>query len=226
VTPVESLYREYVEALTAGDRRTCSRILCDQLCGSAHLKSVYVDFIQSSLYEVGQRWERNQLSVATEHLASSITEQLLNEVFAAMVPAAPVGRSVIVAAFAPEQHRIGARIVADVFELRGWDSHFVAGDTMSGQLREALTFRKPDLVAVSLTNTSLLPIFEQKLAELRRACPHLEVLIGGQALRHVGASLAAPDPLVTHLASLEALERFLADKTAAAPPVPREAPRA
>jgi MerR family transcriptional regulator, light-induced transcriptional regulator len=222
----ESRYREYVEALVGGQRQTCSRILRDELRGGAPFQSIYIDFIQSSLYEVGERWERNELSVATEHLASSITQHLLNEIFAAMVPAAPVGRSVIVAAFAPELHRIGARIVADLFELGGWDSHFVAGETLSGQLRDALAVRKPDLVAVSLTNQSLCDIFVQKLAELRRAYPALEVVIGGQALGDLGSSLAARDPLLTYVASLEGLAQFLSDKLGAARPVLREPPPA
>jgi MerR family transcriptional regulator, light-induced transcriptional regulator len=224
--PAESQYRDYVEALVTGDRQTCWKILREQLGSGARLKSIYVDFIQSSLYEVGARWERNEMSVATEHLASSITEQLLNDVFATMVPTPPVGRTVIVAAFAPELHRIGARIVADLFELGGWDSHFVAGDTLSGQLRDALAVRTPDLVALSLTNGSLCSLFADRLGELRRAYPKLEVLIGGQALRGLGSRLAAGDPLVTYIASLEGLERFLSDKIGYSWPARREAPMA
>jgi len=222
----ERRYAEYLTALLEGDRHRCSTILTEQLRTGVPLRTIYVDFIQSSLYEVGERWERNALAVAEEHLASSITEKLLNDLFAAMVPAAPVGRSVIVAAFAPEMHRIGARIVADVFELAGWDSHFVGGSTPSDQLRDALATRKPDLVALSLTNPGLCQIFVQKLGELRRAYPELEVVIGGQGLRRVGSALAAQDPLLEHVSSLAGLEQFLRDKIGPSRPTLREAPLA
>jgi hypothetical protein len=222
----ERQYAEYLAALLGGDRHGCSAILKEQLRSGVALTSIYVDFIQASLYEVGDRWERNQLTVATEHLASSISEGLLNELFAAMVPSAPVGRSVIVAAFTPELHRIGPRIVADVFELAGWDSHFIGGSTLSGQLRDALAEWKPNLVALSLTNSGLCDIFVQRLGELRRAYPELEVLIGGQALRSVGSSLADRDPLLKHIASVEGLKQFLKDKIGPSRSTLRKAPLA
>lgn len=38
---------------------------------------MYQDLVQRSLYEVGELWERGHVSVATEHLATAITESLL-----------------------------------------------------------------------------------------------------------------------------------------------------
>jgi methanogenic corrinoid protein MtbC1 len=204
-------YQEYVDALVAGDRASCSAILDEELTRGLPIKSIYVDFVTPSLYEIGDRWERNELSVADEHLATSITEELLNQVFAAMVPAAPVGRSVIVAAFSPEMHRVGARIVADVFELKGWDSRFVGADTPSGQLRHALAEGTPDLVALSSTNPSITSTFVERLGELRHAHPDLEVLLGGQAMRHIGRALAERDPLLKYIATLDELELYLSD---------------
>jgi methanogenic corrinoid protein MtbC1 len=215
-------YRNYVSALVEGDRRACAAILDGQLQIGAPLRTIYIDLIQSSLYEIGDRWERTELSVVTEHVASAITETLLNHVFASMEPAPRVGRSVVVAAFAPEMHRIGARIVADLFELTGWDTRFVGADTPSGQLREALEARTPDLVALSLTNPALRELFVQKLAELRRACPRLEVIVGGQALRNVGPSLAQRDPRLAYFRSVE--ELFLSEKVGAAQPTRRQVP--
>ena len=209
----ESTYQEYVTALVQGDRRLCQEIVREHLRQGTSVKSLYIDFIQASLYEVGARWERNEISVATEHLSSSITEILLNQIFAALVPAASVGRSVVVAGLSPELHQIGSRIVADMFELKGWDSHFVGRNIKKQQLLDVLAERKPDFVALSMTIDFNTGSLENVINAVRRAHPALEIIIGGQALRGVGASFASNHARLTYMSSLDELDGLLGART-------------
>ena len=43
------------------------------------IKIIYEKLFKISLYKIGELWEYNKISVATEHLASAIVESILNE---------------------------------------------------------------------------------------------------------------------------------------------------
>ena len=158
---------------------------------------------------------RNEIPVATEHLATSITEVLLNEIFAALVPAASVGRSVVVAGLSPELHQIGSRIVADFFELKGWDSYYVGGNIKTQQLLDVLADRRPDFVALSMTIDFNTGSLEHVIEAVRRTHPALEIIIGGQALSGVGASLASNHARLTYMSSFDELDGLLGEATVA-----------
>ena len=73
----DDLYRDYLENLLKGRRSVCFRTVSSLLDNGVELKTLYLDLFQRSLYEVGDQWESNRISVSTEHLATAITESLL-----------------------------------------------------------------------------------------------------------------------------------------------------
>lgn len=222
----EGTFGDYVTALVQGNRRRCQEILRECLRQSTPAKSIYLDLIQASLYEVGARWERTEISVATEHLATSITEGLLNLIFTTLEPAASVGRSVVVAGLSPDLHQIGSRIIADMFEAKGWDSHYVGGNTKTQQLLDILAEKRPDFVALSMTINFNVGSLEQVIEAVRRTHPGLEIIIGGQALRGIGDSLASRHSRLTYMRSIDELDALLGGANAGKSFLGREEPAA
>jgi len=72
----EVAYREYLNGLLAGDRQACRAVFESWLAAGAELRALYQEVIQRSLYGVGELWARGWASVATEHVATAITESL------------------------------------------------------------------------------------------------------------------------------------------------------
>jgi methanogenic corrinoid protein MtbC1 len=118
----EESYERYLEGLLTGDRQRCQECFEQWLAATPELRTVYEDLVQRSLYAVGEMWERGKVSVATEHLATAISESLLNLAYPRLFAAPRVARSVVVTCVANEHHPIGGKMVADLFELRGWRS--------------------------------------------------------------------------------------------------------
>ena len=115
----EKCNESFVAALLSGDRRACARISDSALVEAGDFFDVYTGLFQPSMYRVGELWEYNKISVAAEHMASSITEGLMNRVAMDMEPAPAVDKSVVVGSVEGELHQIGAKMVADVFEFHG-----------------------------------------------------------------------------------------------------------
>ncbi len=74
-------YPEFLAALLAGDRRRCAVLTRQTMADGIPVIDVYQRLFQRALYRVGDLWEHNQISVASEHLATSIVEGLLNQIY-------------------------------------------------------------------------------------------------------------------------------------------------
>lgn len=205
----EPTYEAYLASLLGGDRRRCRDLLTRLLDGGLPVRVAYLDLLQRALYRVGLLWERNRISVATEHVATAVTEDLLNVALPYLRCAPPVGRLAVVAGVSPEQHRVGAKMVADTFDQHGWDSVYVGASTPPGELLRLVRELRPDTVALSLTMFFNLGPLEAMIGSLRSAFPDQEIVVGGQGLDRLGPALAAR-ARVTHLRTLAELDNHLA----------------
>jgi MerR family transcriptional regulator, light-induced transcriptional regulator len=202
-------YREYLSSLLGGDRVACAEIVNQTLSQGTPMRLVHLDLFQASLYEVGERWATNQISVAAEHLATAVTEGLLNELYPRLSSARRVGKTVIVAGLQPELHQVGGKIVADTFEMHGWDSRYLGANVPADELRRLVRETQPDLVALSLAIYFNLTRLRVAIDELRREFPNLPMVVGGHGLRAGGAELLEQCPGVRYVSSLDELDGYI-----------------
>jgi MerR family transcriptional regulator, light-induced transcriptional regulator len=203
-------YRVYLNALLEGDRRTCGHILRSRLEAGAGIRGIYEDLVGRSLYEVGERWAQGEISVAREHLASTLSESLLSEVYPRVFARPWLGRRAIVTSMANEFHQIGGKMVADIFELNGWRGDFLGANTPLEDLLEFVARRQTDVVAFSLTLEANLGLLEHAVETVRREHPGLPILVGGQAFRSGGGDRIVREG-VSLLTDLGALEQWIRD---------------
>ncbi len=71
-----SIKNHFQVSLLTGDSRTCKEIATDFI-RSNNLHDFYTQIVQPAMYEVGYLWEKGVISVAQEHLASSIVTRVM-----------------------------------------------------------------------------------------------------------------------------------------------------
>ena len=135
-------------------------------------------------------------------MATAMVHGLLAREFATAEPSPPDGRSVVVAGVEGNQHIIGLRMVADAFELAGWDVRYLGPDTPTRSLVQLVRDGRPDLVALSASMPQHLRSAREAIAclraELGESCP--SVLLGGLTINQfsplvavLGADATGPD---------------------------------
>ncbi len=201
---------EYLAHLIGGDRRACRDDVQRLLDGGATLRELYEQLFQACLYRVGDRWHSGELSVAVEHLATLITEDMLRLVFPRVLEREPNGRRAIVSCAAEEYHQVGGRIVADTLEAAGWAVHFLGANTPADALASMLAAQPPDLVAISVTIVDNLPAALRAVRQARAALPKLRIIVGGQALSDGRAADFLAVPGVQRVSSLAELDALVA----------------
>ncbi len=178
----------FVSALLAAQRKAAVTIALDALARGGSIVDLYVDLFQAALYEIGQRWQRNEISVADEHMATAIVQYVLAQVYERLPIPSPTKGRMLVAGVAGELHQLGANIVADVLEAHGWDVRFLGTNVPTSGLLSAIEEHRPHVVGLSLTMLTNMAQFRETVATIRAhapdACP--KIVVGGRAFARAG----------------------------------------
>jgi methanogenic corrinoid protein MtbC1 len=202
----DGIYRSYLDSLLKGDRGACLLVVQDMLTKEVAPEVIYRDLFQRSLYEVGELWESNRISVAVEHMATAITELLIATVYpAALAGRRPKGKRAVVSCSANEFHQVGARIVADTMDIHGWDVAFLGANTPARDLLTMIENRRPDVLGLSLSIYFNLSGLTRIIEEVRHSFPQLDIILGGQAFRWGGRETVTRYGNIELIPSLETL---------------------
>lgn len=202
-------HKKFLESLLSGDRASSSNYAHKYLEENHSIQDLYEDVFKASLYDIGKLWEYNEISVATEHLASAIVEAILNEFYHEVVSDEKEEKTVILSCIEEEMHQIGIKMINDVFEMYGWNSHFLGANTPAKELVDYTKLIKPDLIAISMSIYFHLPNLEKTLKRIREEFPDLPVLIGGQAFQHGGEEVLEQYGNVYYKPDLVSTESFI-----------------
>lgn len=184
----EIIYPRFHEALLAGDRAGCAEQVFAFLEQGMAPATLYTDVFQRSLYRIGDLWEQNKISVATEHLATAITEHLLSAVYPRILEnRTPAGRKAVISCAVNEYHQVGARMVADIMESLGWDVWFLGANTPINDLLALIQEKKPDALGLSVSIYFNMSSLVRTVDMVRSHYPGLDIFVGGQAFRWGGA---------------------------------------
>jgi methanogenic corrinoid protein MtbC1 len=200
--PLSDLTHHYIDALLRGDRQSASKMILESVAQGAAIKDIYLNVFQCSQREIGLLWQTNQISVAQEHYCTAATQMVISQLYPYIFASKRKGRRMVATCVGGELHEIGARMVADFFEMDGWDTYFLGANTpMEGILR-AVSERNADVLAISATMTSHIDKVTDLIAEVRRSGlgERTKVLVGGYPFnispnlwKSVGADAYASD---------------------------------
>lgn len=205
----EPLYRKYLDALLAGRRHECTEIVQELLDSEIEVINLYQGLFQRSMYRVGELWENNIITVAKEHLATSITEGLLNLIYPSIFATERVGRKAVISCNVNEYHQVGGKMVADILELNGWDSMFLGANTPSEDMLKFIQEAKPDFVGLSLSIISNLNILKDTIELIRADFRQIDLMVGGQAFRWGGVDEIKRYANTAYIPTLDRLEQTL-----------------
>jgi methanogenic corrinoid protein MtbC1 len=115
------------------------------------IQNFYLKIIQPALYDVGTLWEKGKISVAEEHLATSIVGRIMANIYILFPKTKKTKLKAIVSSSPNEFHELGGRIVADFLEIDGWDVSYLGANVPEQELIKIVKKTKPKLVALSVT---------------------------------------------------------------------------
>jgi len=177
------LRERFLSALLAGRLQECLAV-SSELTSAAQLIPYYRYVIQPALYSVGEAWSLGKISIAQEHLASSIVGRVMTSLHVTFIrPSRTMGRAVV-SAVTNEHHELGAWIVSDMLESDGWDVRYLGANTPVADLLSLLKRFRPHLLALSITMPDNVEQARRIIAELHmeQSIADTSVIVGGIAM--------------------------------------------
>jgi methanogenic corrinoid protein MtbC1 len=180
-SPLKAEAATYLDSLLAGDRLGATNQIMACVREGVPLKSIYLDIFQASQYELGHRWLSGNITIAQEHFCTAATQVIMSRLYPTVFATPRNGKRLVAASVGGELHELGIRMVADLFELEGWDSYYLGANSPPSSIVEALRSQGAQLLCLSATMVWHLPGIESVLRLVREAFPaeKLHVIVGG-----------------------------------------------
>lgn len=192
----------FEDALLAGDRGGAAALVKRCLEQGHGLVETELHVIQPALYGIGRKWQGNQVSVAQEHLATAISQAIMTQALQNVEAPPSNGNMVLLACVEGNNHSVGLQMVADAYQLAGWEVQFLGANVPTAALLQHIEQVKPNLLGLSVSFAQQLRVVKEIMARLTESQGDRRpaVIIGGLAINQfnrltdgLGADAWSPD---------------------------------
>ena len=175
--------QEYLAALLKPDTQAAIRLTGVHVKTPAQIEVWWEQVIQPAMYAIGDLWALGKISVGQEHLATAITQRVISIYYPLILNLPRPKGPMVITASPGEFHEIGPRIVADIFEVHGWDVYYTGANTPATTIVELIQSIEARFLCISTTLGSSLPAVSALISQVRSANlpSQPKILVGGQA---------------------------------------------
>jgi MerR family transcriptional regulator, light-induced transcriptional regulator len=176
--------RSLLKALLAGDRGRGMAVIDKALAADTPVREIYTGIFQPVLWETGRLWQQDRATIAQEHYVSSEIRLMMDQLHDRIAAAGGTNRrqkKVVASCAGEELHEIGIRMVADFFEMDGWDVYCTGANIPAKSIISAVKDQQPMVLTLSITMPSRLPDLHYLIRSLRadKDTAQVKIIVGG-----------------------------------------------
>lgn len=179
--PLYSLASEFLHLMLSNKRSEAIQLILTTVKSRRDLQDVYLHVFQPVQYEIGRLWQINQISVAQEHYCTAITQLAIAQLYPMLFENQEDRKEkrLLATCIGNELHELGIRMVADIFELNGWDTYYLGANTPSNSIIQQAIDHKVDILALSATLITHVQEMRPIIERLHKESPQIKILVGG-----------------------------------------------
>lgn len=194
--------RQYLNCLLRTERKEAYAIVVHLLENDTPIKDIYIHIFQTVQYEIGRLWQIGEINVAQEHFCTAATQSIISRLYPYWINAGNQRYRLVAACVGEEQHEIGIRMLADFFEMEGWDTYYLGANVPDHSLLQSIVQYQADVIAISATMTFHVHLVQDLIEKIRtnESTKHVKIIVGGlpfnidrELWKRVGADGFAPD---------------------------------
>ncbi|MFC0523817.1 B12-binding domain-containing protein [Pontibacillus salicampi] len=165
-----------------------------------------------AMYYIGELWEKNEITVADEHLATAVCDFLLSKLDSRVESAGREGdKKVLLFGVEEEQHYLGLKMVASVFREYGWKVRYLGPNLPIDHAKQQIDVYKPDVIGISASLSYRLPTLKNVVASLISLNWKPTILLGGRMTKEYDLSAMFANEVLI-MDGLETLQYWLEEE--------------
>jgi methanogenic corrinoid protein MtbC1 len=175
---LDQLVQELTRTLTSFDAGASDRLLSEAF--SLHpFEQVLLELIQPVMVEIGERWHRGEINIASEHFATEFMRRKLASLINIFETVAT--RETIIVGCAPnEPHDMGILFASLFLVRRGWKVIYLGARVPLSDLLETITKVHPDMVCLSATTIDAAHSLQEVAVAIHKTHPQVRFGYGGR----------------------------------------------
>ena len=173
----------FAEALMTGDEIAADIAIREAMDAGLTTADIDERLIAPGMWLVGELWERGEITVAEEHIATEITTRVLAlQREARRVADSRRGRRVLLATPAGERHVVALHMVSNLLHNAGYDIVMVGPDVPAAALGTSARVHQANVVCMSSTMPGQSNRMLEAIDAVRTEWPSAAFVIGGRGL--------------------------------------------
>ena len=207
---VAHLRRAYERAVLAGDEREAEAVISESIAAGLAETTIDDEIIRPTMRHVGDLWADGELSIAQEHLATSISMRVITLQRDAFRHARQrSSHRVVLAGLEGEQHVVGLNMAASVLLHAGYDVRLLGPDLPVLEVAGTVVTHRPHVVGFSTATACSASHLPAAVRIVQDFDPRVRIVVGGCAVderweleygivicRHVSDAVDLVDALV------------------------------
>ncbi|WP_077305354.1 cobalamin B12-binding domain-containing protein [Terribacillus halophilus] len=173
-------WQHFAAALLAGDERQAYSLLADDPRPSIR---VYKEIITPAMYDIGEKWLRNEITVADEHLATSVCDFALAQY---IFPFKRINKQsedkAMFLCLEEEQHVIGSKMVAALFEEQHWQVRHLGPNLPLAHALSSAEEWRPKVIGLSAAIPYRIPALKEYIAAFEQLPWKPKIMVGGRVV--------------------------------------------
>ena len=172
---IKQLYKK----LTDGDINSCVQIYDDyiKIFNSADF---FDKILRPVMYQIGDEWANNKISIATEHVASNVAQTLV-KIIMDKVTTFGNKKKILLCVPVGEEHHLGCDVIETFLTSKGYKIFNMGTSIPSESVLHFIEHNKPDLVMVSITLEDNLKAGQRLIKKIKDNFK-VPIVVGGNAL--------------------------------------------
>ncbi len=173
----------FARAVLSGDEIAADVVIREAVEADLSSSAVSEEIIAPALWLVGELWERGEITVADEHLATEISMRVLAlEHETRRVARRRQGYRVMLATPSGEHHVVALRMLGGLLRQAGYETLMLGPDVPAESLAAAARRHGADVICLSVTMAGGSDRALLSLYEVQELVPSTGFVIGGRAL--------------------------------------------
>jgi methanogenic corrinoid protein MtbC1 len=205
----DAFCQRIVAGALALDARTLGTSL-DEAFATLGADRAVADVVAPAAIQIGDLWEADRCSIASEHMASSRFLQRLGRLLDSAQPASDTAPRVIAACFPDEHHQLGLLIVAWHLARHGVRVEYLGSAMPLEDLAKACRTSQPRALLLSVMRRSAFDRHQRVLARLFADAPD-RVYVGGQGVPPTARSAVRGIVFMHELQVEDVVQRVVSD---------------
>lgn len=172
----KQLYRK----LTGGNIEDCVKIF-EEYEKIFNTADFFDKILKPVMFQIGEDWASNKISVATEHVASNIALTLV-KIIMDKVSGSGNKKKILICVPLGEEHHLGCDVLETYLSIKGYKVYNIGTSIPTESILTFIENDKPDVVLISITIEDNLQAAQRLIKKIKREY-EIPILVGGRAIQ-------------------------------------------